>query len=221
MATVGITNTPTGGTLTTAPSVTGVVTIDPAGTLTGQFVGQLKNPDGSIDTIGRNLVSVTPASGLTTSSFAQTVTGTIDQTPVSGTGGQQATITTSTPLVGTSTPLTGIASAPSGLISTNLAITTTAMQPNAYPTAISPTVTANMVGAVAGPAGGVQTGVATIQAVTPAGPGTTITINLVGTDHLATRHAHRAGNADHGRKRGKPGGRGPRLRHPNGNGNDN
>ena len=35
------------------------MTIDPAGTLTGQFVGQIKNTDGSMDTIGRNLVSVT------------------------------------------------------------------------------------------------------------------------------------------------------------------
>ena len=102
VATVGITNTPTGGTLTTAPSVTGVVTVDTAGTLTGQFVGQIKNTDGSLDTIGRNLVSVTQASGLTTSSFAQAATGTVTQTPVSGTSGQQATITTPTPLTGVS-----------------------------------------------------------------------------------------------------------------------
>ena len=61
VATVGISNTPTGSTTPTiAPPVTGVVTIDPSNTLTGQFVGQIKNPDGTVDTLGRNLVSVTP-----------------------------------------------------------------------------------------------------------------------------------------------------------------
>ena len=60
-----------------------------------------------------------------------------------------------------------------------MSITSTAMQANAYTNAISPTVTAYTAGAVGGPAGGVQTGVATIQAVTTTG-GTANAINLVG-----------------------------------------
>jgi hypothetical protein len=164
--------TPTGGTLTTAPTVNGVVTLDTAGTLIGQFVGQIRNTDSSLDTIGRNLVSVTQASGLTTSSFAQTATGMFNQTPVSGTNGTQATITTPTALTGVSSGTIA------GPINTNVSITSTAMQANAYNNAISSQITAYMVGAVGGPAGGVQKGVATIQATTP---GTASTINLAGT----------------------------------------
>ena len=157
-------------------TTTGVVTIDTAGTLTGQFVSQIKNPDLSQDNIARNLVSVTQASGLTTSSFAQTSAGTINVTPVSGTNGTQATITNPIPLTGTS------AGTISGQINTNLAITSTAMQPSTYNNVISPTIIATTVGAVGGPAGGVQTGVATIQTVTTTTPpATTTTGNLVGT----------------------------------------
>ena len=156
-----------------------MVTIDTAGTLTGQFVGQVANSGGSLDSIGRNLVSVTQASGLTTSSFAQTATGTITQTPVANTNGTLAII--STPA---SIPLTGVSAGTiSGPINTNLAITSTALQPNTYTNTISPTITANTVGAVAGPAGGVKTGVATIQAVTTTA-GTTSTSNIVGTTTL-------------------------------------
>jgi hypothetical protein len=149
--------------------LTGVVTIDTAGKLTGQFVSQVGN-----DTIARNLVSVPTASGMTTSSFTQTATGTINQTPVSGTSGTQATITTPIPLSGVSSGTI------SGQTNTNLAITSTALQPNTYNNAISPAITANMVGAVGGPAGGVQTGVTAIQAVTTIA-GTASTSSFLGT----------------------------------------
>lgn len=121
-----------------------MVTIDTAGKLTGQFVGQVGNPGGALDSISRNLVSVTQASGQTTSSFAQTATGTINQTPVSGTNVTKATITTPIPLAGVSSGTIA------GPINTNLAITSTALQPNTYTNAISPQITANTVGAVGG-----------------------------------------------------------------------
>jgi hypothetical protein len=171
------TNTPSGGTASTAPTVTGVVTIDTTSKLIGQFVGQIKNPDGSLDTIARNLVSVPTASGQTTSSFVQTATGTLNQTPVPNTSWTQATITTPIPLTGVSSGTI------TGPINTNVSITSTAMQASTYNNAISPTITANMVGAVGGPAGGVQTGVATIQAVTT-NAGTTSTNGFVGTTTL-------------------------------------
>jgi len=150
------------------------VTVAPTGQLTGQFVDQIIN---SSDKVAVNVVSVPTASGLTTSSFAQTATGTINQTPVSGTSGTQATITTPIPLTGVSSGTIA------GAINTNVSITSTAMQSSTYNNAISPAITANMVGAVGGPAGGVQTGVATIQAVTT-NAGTTSTNNFVGTTTL-------------------------------------
>ena len=177
VATMTPTNTPTGGTSSTTTPVTGTVTIDPAGTLTGQFVGQVPNGDGSSDVIGRNLVSVTQASGLSTSAFTQTATGTLSQTPVPGTSGSQAIISTPIPLTGVSTGTI------TGPINTNVSITSTALQANTFNNAISPTITATAVGAVGGPVGGVQTGVATIQAVTT-NAGTTSTNHLVGTTTL-------------------------------------
>ena len=163
---------PSGGTASPIPTVDGVVTIDTAGQLTGQFVSQVGN-----DTIARNLVSVPTASGMTTSSFIQTATGTINQTPVSGTSGTQATITTPIPLTGVSSGTI------TGAINTNVSLTSTAMQPSTYNNAISPAITANMVGAVGGPAGGVQTGVTAIQAVTTLA-GTASTSSFLGTATL-------------------------------------
>ena len=197
----------------TAPTVTGVVTIDTAGTLTGQFVGQIKNPDGSLDSIGRNLVSVTQASGLTTSSFAQTATGTINQTPVSGTNGHPGDDYHSHP------PDRGFRRDHRRGHQ---------HQPGHYQHGLAGQCLqqcdfANHNRQHGGGGGGTGR-----RGPDRGGhdPGDHSRDNQYdqfgGHGHLATRHADHADHPDHEGNRGNPGGRGgPRLRHPNGNSNGN
>ncbi len=161
----------------TEATISGPVTIDTAGKLTAQFVDQSNNPSGPPDKISINVVSVPTGSGQTTSSFAQTASGTFDQAPVAGANGTQMVVTTPTPLIGTSTGTI------TGPINANLAITSTALQPSTYNNSVTGTITATTVGAVGGPAGGVQTGVASTQVVKTVGE-TTNTPGYVGTATL-------------------------------------
>ena len=80
-------------------------------------------------------------------------------------------------LTGTST---GVLAGP---INSNLAITSTALQPNAYASGTG-TIATTTVGVVAGPVGGTQTGVSTVQAVKTATRGSTTPTTYVGTTTL-------------------------------------
>jgi hypothetical protein len=158
--------------------MSGPVTLDTSGKLTGQFVDVAPNSGGyPPDNVTLNLVSVPTASGQTTSSFVQTVSGTVTQTPTGSTPSTpstQGTLTTPTPLTGTSTGVMA------GNINANLALASTAAGPT-YGTTGSGPIVGQIVGAVGGPAGGAQTGPATMQAV-----------KTVGT---RTNHTHYLGTA--------------------------
>jgi hypothetical protein len=135
--------TPSGSITSVKPTTSGPVTIDTTGKLTGQSVDVIRNIDGSFENIARNLVSVTAASGQTTSSFIQTVSGNVSQTPVGVTPSTKATLTTRTALTGA-----GTGTIP-GNISANVALTSTAVTP-IYVTPGTGTMTAHIVGAVGG-----------------------------------------------------------------------
>jgi hypothetical protein len=154
--------TPAGSTSPTVhQTITGPVVIEPSGNLTGQFVNQTSLNNHTTT----NLVSVPTASGMTTSSFTQTSSGTFNQ--VATADGSGFTLTTPTPLTGTATgPV-------SGPINTNVAITSQASQPNSFGSGTG-AITVNTVGTVAGPPGGTQTGVSTTQVVKTIGTNTYI-----------------------------------------------
>jgi hypothetical protein len=154
---------------TGSPSSTGIsgpVTLDPSGKLTGQFVGvALNEPGQPVDNLMVNYVSVPTGSGQTTSSFIQTVSGTVTQTPIGATPSTQGTLTTPTPLSGTGTGTI------SGDISANLNMSTIAANAT-YVTAGTGPMSAQIIGAVGGPAGGLQTGVASMTAIKTVGEDT-------------------------------------------------
>ncbi len=158
-------------------SISGTVTLDPKNKLTGQFVDVVPNgPGQAADNVTVNLVSVPVGSGQTTSSFVQTVSGPATQTAVGTPPSTQATLTTPTPLPGTSAGLM------SGNINANVNLTTTAVSPT-YVTAapgLTGPMSATIVGAVGGPAGGPQTGVASMHSVKTIG-GQTRTMQHLGT----------------------------------------
>jgi hypothetical protein len=138
----------------------GPVTLDPTGKLTGQFVDVIPNGVGNpVDNVTVNLVSVPAGQGQTTSSFVQTVSGQANQTLTGTTPSTQGTLTTPTPLSGTSTSTGTI----SGNINANVALTTTAVTPT-YVTAGTVPMSAQIIGAVGGPAG-TQTGVASMHSL--------------------------------------------------------
>lgn len=154
VATISGAGSPAGST-----KISGPVTLDPAGKLTGQFVDVI--PTGSttpVDNVTVNLVSVPAGTGQTTSSFVQTVSGNVTQTPVGTTPTAQATLTTPTALTGTSTGLM------SGNIDAKVALTSMAVTP-VYVTAGTGPMSAQIIGAVGGPAGGPQTGVASMHSI--------------------------------------------------------
>ncbi len=130
-------------------SVNGVVTLDPSGKATGQFVAS-----GPGDPIAVNAVSVPTGTGQTTSSFVQTLSGTFNSTSTAS--GTQSTSTAS--LAGTSA---GTLSGPvvGSYIANNTAVVSSTLGTN------SGNITANVVGVMGGPAGGVQTGVGTTQTI--------------------------------------------------------
>lgn len=139
----------------------GPVTLDTSGKLTGQFVDVVPNGTGQpVDNVTFNLVSVPvdPMHPQTTSSFVQTVSGTVTQTPTGSTPSAQGSLPTPTPLTGTSTGVLA------GNINANLALTSTAATAT-YGTSGSGPMTAQIVGAVGGPAGGAQTGVASMHSI--------------------------------------------------------
>jgi hypothetical protein len=141
----------------------GPVTVDPTGKLTGQFVDTLPNAPGQpVDNVAVNLVSVPTGAGQTTSSFVQTVSGTVAQTPASTT---QGSLITATPLPGTSTGLMA------GNINANVNLSSTAVSPT-YVTAGTTPMSAQIIGAVGGPAGGTQTGVASMHSLKGTGTNT-------------------------------------------------
>ncbi len=145
VATISGSGSPAGST-----GMSGPVTLDPSGKLTGQFVDVVPNGAGQpVDNVTVNLVSVPvdPMHPQTTSSFVQTVSGTVTQTPTGSTPSAQGSLTTPTPLTGTSTGVLA------GNINANLALTSTAASAT-YVTSGSGPMTAQIVGAVGGPAGG-------------------------------------------------------------------
>ena len=152
--------------------ISGPVTLDPTGKLTGQFVDTVPNAPGQpADNVTVNYVSVPTGSGQTTSSFVQTVSGTVTQTPTGTTPSTQGTLTTPTPLTGT-----GTGTIP-GNINANVNLTTIAANPT-YVTAGTGPMSAQIIGAVGGPAGGPQTGVASMHSIKTVGgqhPGFTVT----------------------------------------------
>ena len=182
VATATPTFTPSGGSATTIAGTTGAVTIDTTGTLTGQFVNTQNSGTSTpnpANNLTQNYASVPTSSGLTTASFTQAASGAFNATANNINNNTQSvvTVTTPTPLTGTST---GVLAGP---INANLALTSTALQPNAYASG-SGTIATATVGVVAGPAGGVQTGVATVQAVKTATTGTTTPTAYVGATTL-------------------------------------
>ncbi len=157
VATISGSGSPTGST-----GMSGPVTLDTSGKLTGQFVDVVPNGAGQpVDNVTVNLVSVPTGPGQTTSSFVNTVSGPVTQTPTGSTPSTQGSLTTPTPLSGTSSvsTSTGIITAN---INANLALTSTAASAT-YGTSGSGPMTAQIVGAVGGPAGGTQTGVASMH----------------------------------------------------------
>ena len=165
------------GTTTPGVAVVGPVTIDTSGTLTGQFVDTQNNSSGPANpanNLSVNYASVPASSGLTTASFTQTASGTFNATA----NNTQSVVTVTAPtLTGTST---GVLAGP---INSNVAITSTALQPNAYASGTG-TIAATTVGVVAGPVGGTQTGVSTVQAVKTGTGGSTTPTTYVGTTTL-------------------------------------
>jgi hypothetical protein len=136
-------------------SINGAVTLDPTGKLTGQAVDQIPNGTGSPDKVVINAVSVPTSSGQTTSSFVQTLSGGFTSTANSN--GTQSTLTAPS--------LTGISTGTlSGNINGVLTTTNTTAVPGTLATNAGNT-TAFVVGAVGGPAGGLQTGTASTQMV--------------------------------------------------------
>ena len=137
----------------------GPVTLDPSGKLTGQFVNAVPNGPGQpADNVVVNYVSVPTGSGQTTSSFVQNVSGTVTQTPSGTTPSTQGALTTPTPLTGT-----GTGTIP-GNISANVNLNTMAANAT-YVTAGTGPMSAQIIGAVGGPAGGPQTGVASMHSI--------------------------------------------------------
>ena len=136
-------------------SISGPVTLDTAGKLTGQFVDEASNPGAPTDKIAVNLVSVPTGSGQTTSSFAQTVSGAFSQT--ASTDGTTATLTAPS-LTGTST------GTQSGSVTGSMTVASTAGSSGTLGNN-SGTITANVVGVVGGPTGGLQTGVGAAQMI--------------------------------------------------------
>jgi hypothetical protein len=149
-----------------SPSSTGIsgpVTLDPSGKLTGQFVSTIPNGPGQpVDNVVANYVSVPTGSGQTTSSFVQTVSGTVTQTPIGTTPSTQGTLTTPTPLSGT-----GTGTIP-GNVGANVNLNTMAASPT-YVTAGTGPMSAQIIGAVGGPAGGPQTGVTSMHSIKTVG----------------------------------------------------
>jgi hypothetical protein len=134
--------------------INGVVTLDPTGQATGQFVDQIPNASGAPDNVSINAVSVPTGTGQTTSSFVQTLSGTFNATANSD--GTQSVTTGS--FTGTSTgSLSGAVSG--SYITNNSATVTNTLGTNAG------NLTAYVVGAVGGTSGGVQTGVSSSQMV--------------------------------------------------------
>ncbi|MHB9072849.1 MAG: FecR domain-containing protein [Desulfobaccales bacterium] len=150
-----------GGNMSPSPnSMSGVVTLDTAGKLTGQFVDVVPNSPGQpMDNVTVNLVSVPTGSGQTTSSFVQSVSGDVTQSVLSP---AQATLTTPTSLAGTSSGLMP------GNINANVNLASTAVTPT-YVTAGTGAMSAQIIGAVGGPAGGPQTGVASMHSIKTVG----------------------------------------------------
>jgi len=156
VATIKGTGSPAG-----SAGISGPVTLDPAGKLTGQFVDVIRTGSTTPpDNVTVNLVSVPAGTGQTTSSFVQTVSGNVAQTPVGATPATQATLITpaATPLTGTSTGLMP------GNINAQVNLTSTAVTP-VYVTAGTGPMSAQIIGAVGGPAGGPQTGPASMHSV--------------------------------------------------------
>jgi hypothetical protein len=167
----------TGSSAEIGATISGPVTIDTAGKLTGQFVDQVLNPSGPSDKMAINVVSVPTAPGQTTSSFVQTVGGNFSQTATNN--GTQATAI--------APALTGTAAGTlSGPVNSSLIITSQSGVPSTFGTN-SGTISANVVGVVGGPAEGVQTGVGSAQVVktiTSDNPPTTLLPSYVGTTTL-------------------------------------
>jgi hypothetical protein len=152
--------------------MSGPVTLDPAGKLTGQFVDVVRNGPGQpVDNVTVNLVSVPAGTGQSTASFVQTVSGNVTQTPIAITPATQATLTTPTALVGTSTGLM------SGNVNATVAITSKAVTP-VYVTAGTGPMSAQIIGAVGGPAGATQTGVASMHSIKTIGGKTSQRVHL-------------------------------------------
>jgi hypothetical protein len=153
--------------------ISGPVTLDPSpsGKLTGQFVDVIPNSAGQVRAnVTVNLVSVPvdPAYPQTTSSFVQTVSGTVAQSPTSTITPpppNPGSLTTPTPLAGTSTGLM------SGNINANVILNSSAVSPT-YVTASTTPMSAQIIGAVGGPAGGTQTGVASMHSLKGTGTNT-------------------------------------------------
>jgi hypothetical protein len=159
----GVANISGAGSPAGSAKISGPVTLDPAGKLTGQFMDVVRNSPGQpADNVTVNLVSVPAGTGQTTSSFVQTVSGNVTQTPLGTTPATQATLITPTALAGTSTGLM------SGNINANVALTSTAVTP-VYVTAGTGPMSAQIIGAVGGPAGGPQTGVASMHSIKTVG----------------------------------------------------
>ncbi|MFI5331522.1 MAG: beta strand repeat-containing protein, partial [Desulfobaccales bacterium] len=178
VATATATYTPSGGSPTTLPVTAGTVTIDPSGTLTGQFVNTTNSGTSTANpanNLTQNYASVPTSAGLTTASYTQTASGTFNS--VATADGSGKTVTTPTPLTGTST---GVLAGP---VNSDLAITSTALQPNAYSSG-SGAIATTTVGVVAGPSGGTQTGVSTVQAVKTSTSGATTLTSYVGATTL-------------------------------------
>jgi hypothetical protein len=103
----------------------------------------------------------------------QNVSGTVTQTPSGTTPSTQGTLTTPTPLIGT-----GTGTIP-GNISANVNLNTIAANAT-YVTAGTGPMSAQIIGAVGGPAGGPQTGVASMHSIKTIGEQTR------GLQHLGT-----------------------------------
>jgi len=162
VASATATFTPAGGSPNTV-TMNGPVVLETNNALLGQFVNQA-SPTSSA-TI--NLKTADPTSGVVTSSFVKTASGSYSQTATdAGSGAGSGYTLTAPTLTGTATGAVLNPSSPSTAVpvNTNLTITSSAVLPGTYISASAP-ITVNSVGVVGGSPGGAMSGLSSTTVV--------------------------------------------------------